>query len=81
MLGASRLGLLVVGGVVLWNEALYSCASCGAVYQYTERTPEGESYRGVTSATAGVEGESQRRLIYATLNALGEHRQSEEVTL
>jgi hypothetical protein len=78
VLGASRLGLLVVGGVILWNEAQYSCAECGEPYYYTERTPDGESYHHVASAVAGVSGESQRQLIYSTLNALGQHKQKEE---
>lgn len=70
VLGKVQLGVLVIGGVILWNEAQYSCARCGTAYRYQERDPEGVSNRSL-SAVSGVVGESRQRLVYATLNSLG----------
>jgi hypothetical protein len=70
VLGRVQLGTLTVGGVILWNEVQYSCASCGTAYRYTERRADGRSL-SLGSAVLGVEGESRQRLIYETLNSLG----------
>lgn len=33
-------GVLIAGGIHIWNEARFSCVACGRVYQYAEDVAE-----------------------------------------
>jgi hypothetical protein len=84
VLGSIKQGVLTVGGILIWNEAQFSCAACATPYRYVESRADGRSLN-LGSAVLGVEGESRRRVVYSTLRSLGQHSQpqaqQEEVML
>jgi hypothetical protein len=50
-------GVIVAGGIRIWNEFRFSCVSCGRAFRFVERLPEREP--------------KDASVAYETLNDLG----------